>query len=245
MRSNGNPVFNNEVFQPGHREGTFNLAPMTVQGVVRKTSVALGITILAALVGALFPILMLPGIAGGLVFALIAIFKKVTPWWAVIGYATFQGVAIGGLSRVLEDEFTGIVGQAFLATVAIFITVLAGYRAGWLRLSNKAMRVLGFAVAGYAVFSLINLGLILTGLNTDPWGIYGATIGGFPLGILISGFAIILGSFCLVADFQVTDESIQAGVPAVHEWRAAYGFVSTIIWIYVEILRLLAILRGR
>lgn len=247
MRTNGNPVFNNNAFQgQGVGVETYpDTQPMSVQGVVRKTSIALVVTVIAAFIGAMFPALILPGIAGGLVFALIAVFKRVTPWWAVIGYATFQGAAIGALSGVLEGSYPGIVGQAFLATISVFATVLVGYRAGWLRLSGRAMRIFGFAIAGYFVFSLLNLGLMLTGLNNDPWGLFGATINGFPLGILISGFAIILGSFCLVMDFQVTDESIQNRVPAVHEWRAAFGFVSTIIWIYVEILRLLAILRGR
>ena len=97
---------------------------------------------------------------------------------------------------------------------------------------------------GYAVFSLINMGLIVFGVNQDPWGLRGGDIFGIPVALLLGVLVILLASYSLVLDFDSIKTGVERGAPAAYGWTASFGIMVTVVWLYLELLRMLAILRG-
>ena len=95
-----------------------------------------------------------------------------------------------------------------------------------------------------ALFSLLNLGLQLTGVNQDPWGLYSSSIAGIPLGLIIGPLAILMAAYSLVLDFTSVKNGVEQGAPRSLGWKAAFGLVLTIVWLYIEFLRLIAIFRN-
>jgi uncharacterized YccA/Bax inhibitor family protein len=151
-------------------------------------------------------------------------------------YAAVEGVFIGGISSVFEISYPGIVVQAVLGTLGTFGAMLALYKFKYIRATPKFQKILLIAGAGYLVFSLLNLGLrLITG--NSAYDVTG-------LGLLISAFGVGLAALFLVLDFDYVEQGIRNGLPERYAWTAAFGLVVTLVWLYVEILRLLAILRG-
>ena len=206
-------------------------APMSIDDVVIKTA---GLFAVLLAVGAFAwransPGLALIGFIGGFALAMVNTFlKKVRPA-LVIAYAACQGLALGTISAIYETQYNGIVSQAVLGTACAFGGVLLAYRSGKIRVTPKFTRIMVGALIGYLVFSLIT---IFTG---RPGG---AT------GLLIAVAAVALASFFLVLDFDQIEKSIAAGVPQQESWRMAFGLMVTIVWLYLEVLRLLSILRN-
>lgn len=165
----------------------------------------------------------------------ISLSKKIRPPVMFV-YAAVEGVFIGGLSYVFEQRFEGIVVQAVLGTLGTFAAMLALYKFQVIRATPKFQRILMIAGAGYLVFSLLNLGLALITGNS-AYGISG-------LGLLISAFGVGLAALFLVLDFDFVEQGIRNGLPERFAWTAAFGLIVTLVWLYIEILRLLAILRG-
>jgi uncharacterized YccA/Bax inhibitor family protein len=151
-------------------------------------------------------------------------------------YAAVEGVFIGAVSYTFNQYYPGIVAQAVLGTLATFGAMLALYRFKVIRMTPKFQRILLIAGAGYLVFSLINLGFAVLGGHS----VY--SVGG--LGLLVSAFGVGLAALYLVLDFDFIDQGIRNGLPERYAWTAAFGLVTTLVWLYVEILRLLSILRG-
>ena len=138
----------------------------------------------------------------------------------------------------------GIVLQAVIGTLVVFGVTLALFANGKIRASKKATKVFMIAIVGYAVFSLLNMVLMLTGVVTDPWGLRGAVIFGIPIGIVIGLFAIVLAAYSLVLDFDFVQRGVKAGAPRKYGWSAAFGLTVTLVWLYIEMLRLIAIFRS-
>lgn len=179
------------------------------------------------------------GLIGGFILAMVNSFSKKIRPAAVVGYAIFQGLALGAISRVYESIYPGIVSQAILGTLSAFAGVLFMYRSGRLRATPKFTRTLIGATIGYFVLGLFSLIGAMFGLG-NGYGLYG--VSGLSLLLAVAGVA--LASFFLVLDFDQIEKGVTAGVPNQEAWRAGFGLMVTIIWLYLEVLRLLAILRN-
>ena len=161
----------------------------------------------------------------------------------ILVYAAFEGLMLGGFSGVMEARYEGIVVQAVLATLATFGVMLAAYSFGGFRVQGRFRRVVVVANFGYMIFSLINFVLMVTGATTGAWGLRSLTIMGIPLGIPLGILAVILASFFLAIDFESIENGVRNGLPQRYAWAGAFGLVVTIVWLYVEFLRLLSYFR--
>ena len=186
---------------------------------------------------------MLAGVFGSLILGLVNSFKREPSPALILTYAVFEGLMLGGLSGFMEARYEGIVIQAVLATVATFAIMLAAYSYGGFRVQGRWRRVLIVASLGYGLFCLINLGLMMTGVTTGAWGLRSITIMGIPLGVVLGIFAVIMASFFLAVDFESIDNGVRNGLPRRYAWAAAFGLVVTVVWLYVEFLRLLRYFR--
>lgn len=230
---------------------------LTYDGVIMKTVAMLAIVAVGFLVqmgllltgnGMLMQGLMWVGLGVGLVLGLVNAFKREPNRGLILGYAAAQGLAIGGLSAIIEFGMglDGIVFQALLATACVFAATLALYAFRIVRVTPKFTRFFFIILIGYGLFSLVNFGLMITGVSTDPWGLRSVEVPilGLPFGVVLGALAVLLGAYSLMLDFNNVEIGVQRGVPAKYGWQAAFGITATIIWLYVEILRMLAILRG-
>ncbi|MBC9954328.1 Bax inhibitor-1/YccA family protein [Leucobacter sp. cx-42] len=223
-------------------------SPMTYENTISKTVFLFILTVACAAVGWMatpsMPFIPFVGAIVGLVLGLVNSFKKQPSVPLIIGYAAFQGLFLGGISMIFEAQWAGIVSQAVIGTFAVFGVTLLLFRSGKVRTSPRMTKIVLIAMVGYGVFSLINFILMLTGINDNPWGLRGATIFGFPLGVVIGLLAVALAAYSLVMDFEMIQNGVQNRVPEKWGWSAAFGIMVTLIWLYVEILRIIAILRG-
>ncbi|WP_167147171.1 Bax inhibitor-1/YccA family protein [Actinomyces sp. ZJ308] len=186
---------------------------------------------------------MLSGIFGSLVLGIVNSFKREPSPALILAYAAFEGLLLGGISGFMEARYEGIVVQAVLATLATFGAMLAAYSYGGFRVQGRFRRVVVVATLGYALFSLINLGLSMTGVVGGAWGLRSMTIMGIPLGIPLGIIGVILASLFLAIDFEFIENGVRNGLPQRYAWAAAFGLVVTIVWLYVEFLRLLSYFR--
>lgn len=213
--------------------------PMTYENTISKTVMLFLIVLAFGAVGWFMPVLALPAAIIGLVLGLVNAFKKEPSVPLIVLYAVFQGVFLGGISGIFEAQWSGIVSQAIIGTLAVFAVVLLLFRSGKVRTSPRATKMFMVAILGYAAFSVVNVVLMLTGVNSDPWGMRSGWIG-----VAIGVLAIVLASYSLVMDFELIQNGVKNRVPEKWAWSAAFGLMVTLIWLYVEILRILAILRG-
>ncbi|MEF3121105.1 Bax inhibitor-1/YccA family protein [Kocuria flava] len=219
--------------------GTNQTGRMTYDDVIMRTATVLGAVILGALAGWAFPVLVLPGLVVGLVLGLVNAFKRQPSPALILAYGLFEGMFLGGISRAFEGMYPGIVVQAVLGTIAVFVSVLVLFRSGKLRASGRATRIFMVALMAYALFGLVNLGAVLLfgfNIRTDsplgPW-----------LGLAIGAIAILLAAYSFVLDFENIKHGVATGVPQKMAWSAAFGLTVTLVWTYIEILRILAIIR--
>jgi uncharacterized YccA/Bax inhibitor family protein len=185
------------------------------------------------------------GMLGGFVLAMVNIFKKKVSAPLIFAYAAFQGLFVGGISAFFEVEWSGIVLQATLATLVVVGVTLALFASGKIRASKRATKIFLIAMVGYLVFSLINVVMMMFGATDSAFGLSSSVeIFGIPLGLLMGPLVIIMGAYSLVLDFDLIQRGVRNGAPRELGWRAAFGIMVTVIWLYVEILRILAIARG-
>jgi uncharacterized YccA/Bax inhibitor family protein len=210
---------------------------MTYDDVVVRTAGVLGTVVAGAAVGWFGPPgLWLLGALVGLVLGLVNSLKREPSPVLILAYGAFQGLFLGGISHQFETLYHGIVVQAVLSTLVTFGVMLALYRSGAVRATPRFRKILLGAVLGYAVFSLINFAFVLFGGGLDTWN------GG--LGLLVGGVGAVLAALFLVLDFDMIENGVRGGAPARYAWTAAFGLTVTLIWLYLEILRILSILRG-
>ncbi|GLY57986.1 Uncharacterized membrane protein, YccA/Bax inhibitor family [Cellulosimicrobium aquatile] len=222
---------------------------LTYDDVIMKTG---GLLALLVVVGAAswyltpqMPFLYLLGAIAGLVLGLVNAFKRNPSPALIIAYTVAQGLFLGGISLAFGTmtvgnggNLTDIVFQAVLATVATFAAALFLFRSGKVRVTPKFTRWLLIAMVGYLAFSLVNVVLVLFGV-LDGWGMRGGTIG-----IVVGLIAVGLAAASLIVDFDSIKRGVEAGVPAKFAWSAAFGLMVTLIWLYLEFLRLFAILQS-
>lgn len=162
----------------------------------------------------------------------------------ILAYAAFEGFFIGSLSVLLEQRYPGIVVQAVLATLSVFGAVLFLFTNAKVRATPKMRKFLLVAMVGYLIFSVINFFLSVFNVIDSPWGVLtSAHIMGIPLGVFVGIFAVILASISLIVDFTDIEDGIRAGLPEKMAWYFAFALTVTLIWLYVEMLRLIAISR--
>jgi uncharacterized YccA/Bax inhibitor family protein len=222
---------------------------MTVQGTIHRT----GILLLCAMATAFWTwnqflttqdaasvsVPMMIGVFGGLIMALVTTFKKEwSPITAPI-YALLEGLFLGGLSAILEMRFPGIAIQAVGLTFGTCFCLLAAYRSGMIRATRKFTIGIVAATGGICLVYLLNMVIGLFGIQVP--GIFG----GGPVGILFSLIVVVIAALNLILDFSFIEQGVQNGAPKYMEWYSAFGLMVTLVWLYLEILRLLSKLRSR
>ncbi|GAA2970801.1 Bax inhibitor-1/YccA family protein [Actinokineospora diospyrosa] len=271
MRSTSNPAFRNlpqggygggyAGFQPqaqGYQDqgnppgyGGYNAPPatndrpMTVDDVVTKTAATLGVALVVGIITAVLVLgrtispypPMIIGLIAGLVLSLVVIFKRTPNPALVLAYSAAEGLFLGAITGIFESFAPGIAFQAILGTALVFITMLVVYKTGAVKVTPKLTKWIIGATAGAAGLMLVNLLLSMFGVNL---GIRDAG----PLGIGISLLFIGIAAFNFLLDFDMADQMIRSGTPSKFAWYVAFGLMTTLVWLYLEILRLLYMLQS-
>jgi uncharacterized YccA/Bax inhibitor family protein len=241
-----NPALNPKAFEG---EGAGIGEVMTVQGTVNKTGFLLLCVVATAAwtwkvfmdsgnAQAVVPMLLVGGI-GGFIFALITMFKKT---WAPVTapiYALLEGLVLGGISAMFEMRYHGIAIQAVSLTFGTMFALLLAYRSGLIPVTQNFKLGIIAATGGIAVFYLAQIVLGFFGIH------FTSVNGSGPIGIAFSVFVVIVAALNLVLDFDFIESAAAAGAPKYMEWYGAFGLMVTLIWLYLEILRLLSKLRSR
>lgn len=266
MRSTSNPAFRNlpqggfgggyagfqsqpQAGMPGYggyqAPPTTGDRPMTVDDVVTRTAMTIAvalvtgvITAFAVLSGALNPFPpMIVGMLVGLVLSLVIIFKKTPNAGLVLAYSAAEGVFLGAITGVFEYLVPGVALQAILGTALVFITMLVVYKTGAIKVTPKLTKwIIGAAVAAF--------GLMMFNLLMGLFGVATGLRGDGPLGIIVGIVFIGIAAFMLLLDFDMADQMIRAGMPQKWAWYAAFGLMTTLVWLYFEMLRLLYLLQS-
>jgi uncharacterized YccA/Bax inhibitor family protein len=240
-----NPALNDKVFELGRSTGDV----MTINGTVNRTGILLCLLMFTAIYswdraynavnpGELYPWLIGSGIAG-FVVALITVFKKTAAPITAPIYAAIEGILLGILSAFYEMQFPGLVFQAILLTFGTLFALLMAYRSGIIK-ATENFKLGVFAATG---------GIALIYLTTFILSFFGVSIpyihGSGTIGILFSLFVVVIAALNLVLDFDFIERGAERGAPKYMEWYAAFGLLVTLIWLYIEMLRLLSKLRSR
>ena len=232
-------------------------APMTIDSVVQKTAISLGVVIVTAAVtwfltpdlndltgdnpesiAPLFTALMI-GSLGAFALSMVNSFKRVVSPALVLAFCAFEGVALGAFSKLIDSMFStpdsgNLVIQAVIGTFAAFAGTLAAYKIFDIKVGSKfRMFVIG------AVFGMIGLSLmeLVLGMFGDNFGLFGFGA----LGMLTAIAGLVLGVFMLILDFDFVEQGVKNQIPEVESWRAAFAMTVSLVWIYTNLLRLLAI----
>ena len=208
---------------------------LTMNDVMVKTGINLGLVAVGAAVAWNAPVLLLLGMVGGLVLGLVNSFKKKVSPILVMTYALMEGLLLGGLSAVVDMRYPGVAVQAVLATFVVAGTTLALFANGKLRATPKLNKIFMIGAIGYMAYGFISiLGAGIFGSSLNSF-----SIGGIPLGLVVGLFAVALATYSLLLDFTTTSEAVEAGLPERESWRLAFGLTASLVWLYVEILRVL------
>ena len=244
MRS-GNPTLSANTFQERCLDGN----AMTLNGTVHKTALLLiGLIATAAITwrrtmltedpSSLFPYLIV-GVIGGLLVGIITVFKK--EWSPVTAplYCVLQGIFLGIISAMIEQRFPGIVFQAVSLTFGTLASLLLAYQTGLIKATENFKLGVTAATGGIMLIYLINFAMSFFGSGIP----YIHESGTF--GILFSLFVVVIAALNLVLDFDFIENGVEQKAPKYMEWYAAFGLLVTLIWLYLEILRLLAKMRSK
>ncbi|GAA1028685.1 MULTISPECIES: Bax inhibitor-1/YccA family protein [Amycolatopsis] len=244
---------------PGYGPGQMGTAsadrPMTVDDVVIKTGMSLGVALVVGVLTAIWaqsqlvrdslgrlspsgPLLgaLIGGLVVGLVVSLVIIFKQKPSGPLTLVYSGAEGLFLGALSGLFEVFLPGIALQALIGTAGVFVAMLVVYKTGAVKVTPKLTKWIVGAVAGVAILMLVNLvTAVFFGFNPLR--------DGSPLAIVFSLVVIGIAAFSFLLDFDQADKMIRAGMPSKWAWYAAFGLMTTLVWLYLEILRLLSYLR--
>ncbi|MEA3506534.1 MAG: Bax inhibitor-1/YccA family protein [Elusimicrobiota bacterium] len=248
-----NPALNKKTFEDVYASGADT---MTLQGTVNKTGLLLIFILIPAVwvwnkfftaadilnmeaaARAVTP-WMIGGIIGGLIFALVTIFnKKAAPYTAPV-YALLEGLFLGGISAIMEARFPGIVIQAVALTFGTLFVLLFLYTSGIIKATQNFK--LGIVSATGGIFFIYMATIVLRIFGIDMPYIHGSGL----IGIGFSLFVVAIAALNLVLDFDFIETGAESGAPKYMEWYGAFGLIVTLVWLYIEILRLLAKLQSR
>jgi uncharacterized YccA/Bax inhibitor family protein len=216
---------------------------LTMDDVVTKTGISFLVTVVAAAVVWALPGqaawgLALPAVLVAFVLGLVISFKQIANPVATLSYGALYGVALGALSEAFNTVYPGIVMQALIGTFGVFAGMLVVYKTGAIRVTPKLTRWVVGAAIGVLVLMLVNVLAAWIGGGNG----LGLRDGG-PLAIVFSLVVIGIAAFFLLLDFDMADEAIRRGAPAKFAWYIAFGLLVTVVWLYLEILRLLSYFR--
>ncbi len=227
--------------------GPLDTGRVTFDDVIMKTLALFALLVVTAgatwLTVSVSPRLVTPlwmgGMFGGLALGLVIAFKKTVSVPLIVLYAVLEGLFVGALSRVMNAVYPGIVMTAVIATMCTFAGMFIGYKTGFVKVTSKSRRIFGMMLIGYMLFSLVNLLGLMLGW-TSGWGFGGSGV----LGLAISVLGVALASYSLAVDFDSIEQAVRMGAPQKYSWLLAHGLIVSLVWLYIEILRLLARLRG-
>ena len=252
LTKTSNPVLKERVFS---RDSSTSTEVMTVNGTMNKTALMLLLVVAAAVftwnkffdavatnpetaMSAVTPWLFVGGI-GGFITVLVTVFRPQSSGISAPVYAVFEGLLLGGISAILELQYSGIVMRAVALTLAVFAAMLFLYRSGIIKVTNKFIMGVFAATAGIALVYLVSF----------IAGMFGAQMsflyGNSNLSIGFSLVVVAIAALNLVLDFAFIERASDSGAPKYMEWYGAFGLMVTLIWLYLEILRLLAKVASR
>ncbi|MGQ0575082.1 MAG: Bax inhibitor-1/YccA family protein [Pseudonocardia sp.] len=225
--------------QVGYGRAAAGERPITIDDVVQKTAISAGAALVAGVLTAISGLwaLALPAFIVGIIVSFVLIFKPhLAKAPMVLLYSVCMGVALGAITAAFEARYDGIATQAIVGTSAVFFGMLVVYKTGAVRVTPKFTKWLMGAMIGVVILMIFNLVMGLFGVDT------GLRSGG-TLAIIFSLVVIGVAAFSLLLDFDMADQAIRGGAPSNFAWYIAFGLMTTLVWLYIEILRLLSYLR--
>lgn len=246
----GNPMFRSNAFQPDATfDETDSTQRMTLAGAINKTGILLVLCLVSAgyVWNQFFQSseppavngLMMLGLLGGLAMAIVTIFKRQWAGLTAPAYALLQGLALGGISAMFELQYPGIVIQAVGLTFGTLAVLLLAYKTGLIKPTENFRLMIVAATGGIALLYLVSFVM----------GFFGSSVGFIHsnglFGIGFSLFVVAIAALNLVLDFDFIEAGAEQGAPKYMEWYGAFSLMVTLVWLYLEILRLLAKLRSR
>jgi len=246
MAATGAPATSLDALQTAYDTPGPGTGRLTLDDVIVKTAIAFVFTVVGAVVGwRLAPsmplvlwVAMLVGLGLGFANSLM---KRVIPA-LVIAYALVEGVFLGGISfaynqLAIANNYYGIVQQAVIGTLVAFAVTLVLYRTGVIKVGARTRRMFLVAMVSYLVIGLASFVAALFGVGSG-WGFYGVGT----IGIVLCVLGVGLAAFSLIMDFDLISQAVRAGAPEHESWRLAFGLLVTLIWLYLELLRLISII---
>lgn len=238
--ANGNPLFKDDLYRDAVNTGT---ETMTVAGTVNKTFILLALLLSGAVWSWSRPEMLMPnlllGSLGAFIIAIVTVMKKEWAGFTAPLYSIMEGVLIGALSSMMEMRYPGIVMQAVMLTFGTLFALLTLYRLNVIRATDTFKKVVFAATAAVAVTYLVSMLM----------GFFGRSIPliheGGKAGIIFSLIVVGVAALNLVIDFDFIENGERAKAPKYLEWYGAFGLMVTMIWLYMEILRLLSKMRKR
>jgi uncharacterized YccA/Bax inhibitor family protein len=221
-----------------------DVRPMTIDDVVVRTVGLIGLTTLSAgFVWTMVPqptamALVLPAILVGVGLGLVIGFKRITNPLAIGAYAVIMGGALGAVSELFEARFPGIVMNAVIATMGVFLGMGLLYKIGAIRATPKFIKFMVAALAGAAVVIVINFGYTLITGEVTPLR------DGGPLAIIVSLVLITIAALSFILSFHEAEEGARVGMPQRYAWLCAFGILVSLVWLYIEMLRFLSYFQG-
>ncbi len=252
LTKSSNPALKENIF---HKDFSYSSEAMTINGTMNKTGLMLLIVMAAAIftwnkffaaiavnpeggAAAVMPWVIVGGI-GGLITALVTAFRPQSSGISAPIYAVFEGLLLGGISAIFESMYTGIVMRAVALTLAVFLAMLFLYRSGIIKVTEKLKMGIFAATAGIAVVYLVSFIGGFFGME------FSFLHGNSNFSIGFSLLVVAIAAFNLVLDFSFIENAAEQGAPKYMEWYGAFGLMVTLIWLYLEILRLLSKLASR
>lgn len=238
------PTPTNEVLNEMFNTPSADTGRVTLDDVIIKTGIAFAFTVVGSIIGWIaaptMPWLVIGAMIVGLVLSLVNVFKKSVNPLLVIGYAFFQGIFLGAISYSYNLQYEGIVKQAVIGTFVAFAVMLGLYKSRIIKVTKRSQKIFMIMLVSYALIGLVSLVAALFGVG-GGWGFYGVGT----LGLILCAFGVALAAYSLVMDFDLITRVVANGAPEREAWRMAFGLMMTLIWLYLEILRLLAIVNRR
>ncbi len=233
-----NPVLNDKTFS----NTNFSTEVMTKSGVINRSVILWVILAIGAYIGWTNPNTMaplaLPAILIAFVLALIITFKKnLSPMLSPI-YAFLEGLCMGVITLIFEKDYPGIAVNAVFLTISVLFCMLAAFKAGIIKPTNKFYAVVGVSTLAICLLYIVDMVIMLFGGVGFPF-----ISSSGPIGIIFSVFVVLIASLNLIIDFDFIQKGVAIGAPKYMEWYGAFALMVTIVWLYIEILRLLSKLR--
>ncbi|MDR3243360.1 MAG: Bax inhibitor-1/YccA family protein [Elusimicrobiota bacterium] len=236
-----NPLLKEEVFQGGsqRQDGIFSRQEsMTITGVINKSILLLIILAVSAVYSWTHPqiaqVLMFPALIVGFILAMVSIFKKQYSGIIAPIYALCEGIVLGYISLYFNNSYPGIVVNAVFITMSVLFCMLAAYRAGVLRATPRLRKIIMLSMFGILAFYLINMIMSFFG---SSFGYFSSNSQG---AFLINLIIVVVAALNFIIDFDMIEQGAQHGAPKYMEWYCSFALLITLVWLYLEILRLLA-----